>query len=583
MQERARGVTAKDVERALSGFTRVARARGLYQDNSAALMRMRTDVFRAFEQLLDQLAVLSLRVRAGAFVYEDQIVLHDEDPAQSIPLALYRDGIRRLDFSRGLEEAELDALLSSISRGFSFSGLGDDIVSDLWKHDLEHIRYLVVDTNIVDASQAQEPDPNAPHQELLSDLDTQIDGLLRAVYGDSGDDVGPRSIHLDGSDIAAKAIAESLDAIDEMAPGFHPPRTFIDRPAYGVGFETAVQAETPNRVSARAANAAIKALHGDLGSVDKDAIAEALLRMFDDAVMSGDLHLATRVVTGIRALPDNDTRAQRWLSEGISDTRLRQISSSFLESLAGGNQDFTHVHRLFKACGPTTVPSILGMLPGFSNAEYRRMLSDLTLGFGITDLSKVAELVNDEQLFVVQEGLYILSKIDSAAARHIEHEATDSIRAEVRIAALSAIAERAPADAAATAERMLFDTEPRAVIAATQVLSLIGSTEAASIIERFVERPEMERLPNEVKRELFRCYARLCQVRSLHLLARHVKKGEGMLAKKEAEELAVAAMDGVMMVRTQRAVQILKKAAVARSKRVRDAARARLELMKGKQ
>ncbi len=582
MQERARGVTAKDVERALSGFTRVARARGLYQDNSAALARMRTDVFSAFEQLLEQLSLLSLRVRAGTFIYEDQIVLHDENPEQSIPLALYRDGIRRLDFSRGLEESELDALLSSISRGFSFSGLGDDIVSDLWKHDLEHIRYLVVDTNIIDAAQAEEPDPTAPQREILTDLDAQIDGLLRAVYGDSGDDVGPRSIHLDGSDIAAKAIAESLDGIDEMAPGFHPPRTFIDRPAYGAQFEAEVEAETPNRISARAANAAIKALHGDLSSADKDALSESLLRMFDDALMSGDLHLATRVVTGIRALPQHDARAQRWLSEGVSDTRLRQITSGFLESRSTVGQDFGQVHRLFKACGPATVPSILSMLSSFSNAEYRRTMADLAIELGIADLSKVAELVNDEQLFVVQEGLYLLSKIDSAAARQIEHEATDSIRAEVRIAALTAIAERAPIDAAATAERMLFDSEPRAVIAATQVLGLIASPESASIIERFVERPELERLPHEVKRELFRCYARLCQVRSLHVLARHVKRGEGILAKKEAEELAVAAMDGVMLVRTQRAVQILKRAAVARSKRVREAARARLEMMKGK-
>lgn len=582
MQERARGVTAKDVERALSAFARVARARGLYQDNSAALARMRADLFRGFSELLDQLSVLSLRVRASAFIYEDQIVLQDEDPEHSLPMALYRDGVRRLDFSRGLMEAELDLLLAAIARGFSFSGLGDDIVADLWKHDLEHIRYLVVDTAIVDAAQAQAPDPRAAGREILSDLDGQIDGLLRAIYGDSGDDVGPRSIHLDGSDITAKSIAASLDSIDEMAPGFHPPRTFLERPAYAAGFEQEAQAETPNRVSARAANAALKALHGDLTTSDKDALAEALLRMFDDAVVSRDIPLATRIVTGVHALPAHDARAQRWLSEAVSDARLRQVATGFLDQHGDSGGDFSQVYRLLKACGVAAVPTILGTLSSFSDAQTRRTLSDLALELGIRDLGPLVELLNNEQLFVVQEALYLLNRLNTPGAHEIERYAEESPRVEVRIAALLAIAERTPSEAVARAERMLRDPEPRAVVAAASILNRLGGKEAASIIERHVETADLEALSSEVARELFRTYARLCQVRSLHLLARYVKKGEGLLAKKDTEELAVAAMDGVMIVQNQRAVEILKKAAVARSKRVREASRARLNLLKGK-
>lgn len=581
MREQTRGVTAKDVERALSAFSRVARARGLYQDNSAALQRMRSDLFRGFSELLEQLSVLSLRIRAGAFVYEDQIVMQDDNPEQSIPLALYRDGVRRLDFSRGLAEPELDTLLSAISRGFAFSGLGDDIVSDLWRHDLEHIRYLVVDTTIVDAAQAGPPPADGEGKEILSDLDSQIDGLLRTIYGDSADDVGPRSIHLDGSDLAAKAIAESLDAIDELAPGFHPPRTFVDRPRYAGPIDAEIEAETPNRVSARAANAAMRALHADITTADKDALAEALLRMFDDAVVSGDIDLATRIVTGVRALPPDDPRRRSWLAEAISDTRLRQVAAGFTERRDGA-QGFAALHRFLRACGPSASRSVLGMLPNFAAPDARRALSDLVLEQGIDDLGPLAEMLGNEQLFVVQEALYVLNRLGTAQARDMEQQAEESLRAEVRIAALQALVEHRPQEATARAERLLFDPEPRAKAAAAQALVRIGGREAAAIIERFMERPELETLPPDVMRELFRAYGLLCQVRALHLMARYVKRGEKLLAKREAEEISVAAMDGVMLVRTPRSVEILKKAAVARSKRVREAARARLQMMKGK-
>lgn len=574
-------MTAKDVERTLTAFARVARSRGLYQQNSAALTRMRSDVFRGFGELLEQLSVLTLRVRSGAFVYDDQIVLQDDNPEQSIPFALYRDGVRRLDFSRGLGEDELDVFMAAISRGFAFSGLGDDIVSALWKHDLEHIRYLVVDTTIVDAAQAASAPSEGDGREILADLDTQIDGLLRTIYGDSADDVGPRSIHLDGTDLAAKSIAESLDAVDEMAPGFHPPRTFLDRPAYAAGLLQESVAETPNRVSARAANAALRALHADLTAADKDALAEALLRMFDDAVVSGDIGLGTRIVTGVRALPEHDMRAQRWLSEAVSDTRLRQAASSVLDS-GEGLASFEALYHLLKACGPAATSSIIAIMTGFADPNARRALSDLVLELGVHDLRPVRELLGNEQLFVVQEGLHILNRLGTPEALSIEQQAEDHLRAEVRIAALHAVLELRPQAAVSRAERLLYDPEPRAKASAAQALVKLGGKEAAAIIERFVERPELEQLPPEVMREVFRAYAGLCQARALHVLARFVKKGEGLLAKRETEELSIAAMDGVMVVRIPRSVEILKKAAVARSKRVREAARARLALLKGK-
>jgi hypothetical protein len=60
-----------------------------------------------------------------------------------------------------------------------------------------------------------------------------------------------------------------------------------------------------------------------------------------------------------------------------------------------------------------------------------------------------------------------------------------------------------------------------------------------------------------------------------------VKKGITMLAKQDAEDLAVAAIKAMALVPTQRTIDSLEEAAKSRKKKARDAAREVLEQMKG--
>ncbi len=149
VKERAAVGVGREVARALQIFARTARARQLYAPNNAILRRMIDELTQAFNEALKVVPELTIKVRPEALLFDDEVVLDEPNPEQSIPFVYFRDGIRRLDFARGLEPRELQILLDATAQGFNFSGFGDDIVARLWHHDLAHLRYLVLDTTIV--------------------------------------------------------------------------------------------------------------------------------------------------------------------------------------------------------------------------------------------------------------------------------------------------------------------------------------------------------------------------------------------------------------------------------------------------
>jgi hypothetical protein len=575
MLERGNAPVARDLGRLMQAFARTARARQLYSPNNMVLVRMLSELKRAFDEVLARQPELNLKVRSDALYFEDVPVLEESNPDDSLPFAFYRDGVRRLDFLRGLSLEELGVLVSAVARGFSYAGLGDDIVSELWQHDLEHIQYLVVDTSIVDAAGVA---GQASQASEANDLDAQLQGLLLAIYGSSSDDVGPRSLHLDGSELAAKALAESIDAVDELAPGFHPPRNFVQPPAYQPTLQEQLQREGPERLAARAVNAALHALHAGASGPDQEGLLEALLRIFDAALVERDLRLATRVVAGVRSVPRPGRSLEAWLDEAVSEARLRQTAASFAATPAAEAEHL--LVPFFRAAGARSVPTILAILPTVSDPAFRRALSELALELGIADLGPVRELLTNEQGYVANEALFLLSRLTSPEASALKREAEVHPRANVRIALLEMASELPPEEATEIALNLVKDPEPRVRVAAARALGRLRTRLAALGLEGLVEAVTFESEALEVRRELLKSYAVLTQARALPVLIRHLKRGEGLLANREAEDLALLAIEALTLVRQPRSIEALKKACLARSKRVREGAHAALVAMK---
>src|SRR5688572_1494183 len=132
IRERGRGATTEEVTRTLQVFARAADTRKSYAANHAVVGRAISDLTHAFDSLLKEIPELVIDVGPDALSFQGERVL--EGTEGSIPLALYRDGVRRLSFVRGVTATELEVVVSATAQGLSFGGMGDDVVTSLWRH-----------------------------------------------------------------------------------------------------------------------------------------------------------------------------------------------------------------------------------------------------------------------------------------------------------------------------------------------------------------------------------------------------------------------------------------------------------------
>lgn len=585
-------------------LARTARARSLYRSHHAVVKKMMADLHAALTALLGECkrsaqrafaseagsedllraypaadGELSLRIRADAFVFDNEIVLEEPNPDESIPFIFYRDGIRKLDLTEGLELAELEVLVAAIAEGLSFSGLGDDIVSYLWRHELEHVRSMVVDTTIVDAGAG-----GAKRDENFDafDLDEQIEHLLRSIYGSSPtDDVGPRAVRVDGSELAAKDIVASLDQLDEMSPGLHPARAIVEPPAYAASLRAEVERLREDDVTRRVVHRGLQAIAAGLEEREAKIVAEAILKMFDAALVGGAWYLAAWIVYHVRELAkrsETAALARHFVAEAVGEARMRQVAGAL--STSESEDTANAIASIFEACGPEVVPAVLGLIPHIHEPQRRRRLLDVAMQLGIRDLAPVRALLTNEQAFVAIEAVHLLAAIDSPLAHELLASAHAHPQAPVR-AALMVVSQALPKeDRLAAAVSLLDDPELEVRIAAARALGEIRDLQAVRAIEARVKDPQFAGEPPAIKEAFLLAFVALVQVRGLPVLAKLFQDGGGLLAKREAEESAIAAARALAVLATPGAVQALRKAGTFLNKKVRDAANEALKQVK---
>jgi hypothetical protein len=126
-------------------LVKTQKARRLYQAKNVIFERLQTELFSTLSAHLDEVGPVHLRVGEFQISQGDEVVYESHDRTDSFAFLLFRDGVRRLSFERGLEEKEFQDFLKCLDRVALLSNDQDDLVTLFWEADFKCIKYYAID------------------------------------------------------------------------------------------------------------------------------------------------------------------------------------------------------------------------------------------------------------------------------------------------------------------------------------------------------------------------------------------------------------------------------------------------------
>jgi hypothetical protein len=98
-----------------------------------------------FDHYFNEFDSFSLQVGEHRLYYRGKVVYENQDIKESLAFVFYKDGVRELQFSKGLEFKEIVDFLNIVRKSDFLNRMEDDLVTLLWEKDFSHITFTTVD------------------------------------------------------------------------------------------------------------------------------------------------------------------------------------------------------------------------------------------------------------------------------------------------------------------------------------------------------------------------------------------------------------------------------------------------------
>ena len=135
----------KSTKALIQTFLQTLKAFRLYEANHPILSKFVERLRKDFEQFFGEFDSFSLQIGEHRLYYRGNVVYENTDVKESLAFIFFKDGIRELQFLKGLEFKEMMDFLNIVRKSDFLNRMEDDLVTLLWEKDFSHITFTTVD------------------------------------------------------------------------------------------------------------------------------------------------------------------------------------------------------------------------------------------------------------------------------------------------------------------------------------------------------------------------------------------------------------------------------------------------------
>lgn len=500
----------------------------LYDASNPTVAKFRLELSSALRRLLEVHGPLQLRFSADDVRLEEVSLYPAKSREDNLALPFFRDGIRAITFTPGIESREVEILLDAVLKVTGPGLIEDDLVTLLWEAALPHVEISYVpsegDMGSGTSAAPEEGAALVPWPTAAGDEDADETPEPEPERPEGAAGATSRSDDWTSGELTVE-IEAGYEELETLAG------TEMDR------FRAEFQAERDVSLITSALAFGNALLRSGARPEDRKEIAAFLPRVLRQAVGTGGWLEAREAVMLL-----HECGGGEWSVESFAQELLQPISvSAAVQQLeAGAEDDALHFIAFARELGDPGLDWLNLVLAENQNRRQRRMLAE-AIGAACKDRpERLAPWIADPRWYVVRNVVHILGWIGGPGIVPLLQVAARNSDPRVRHEVVGSLARVDLKHARALLVKMLDGADTRMFVSILHLLGQGRDTVVARLLLGYLQDPEFDNRPADEKNAIYNALATAAGDDAVADLEAELHRTQWFSRQQEAHRQAVA-------------------------------------------
>ncbi len=547
-------------------FLKTFKAIRFYPPDNPALKGFKDQLFKKFQYFLNKYPSFILQIGEFTLSFKERVFYENRDPKSSLAFLLYKDGLRELRFTRGLEEWEVQGLMEVIKGSENLNDLEDDLVTLLWEKDFVHISYLATDEFLEDTPISIPENVDQFRRKLI---------FKPLAYNVQVDLVDEEEADLD------QLLAQSVG-----------PTPTRDKEVYFLTLEELerLKGEVENEIDPTSVFNVADILFEILG-LEKEqepfrVTANLLLKILDGLLTLGEFQRASdllkRLLIMIKTyeLKEWQVETLQQLTQSAGDeVRIARIGR-ILEGEQGVRLE--EVNEYLILLQQNSIRPLINLLGELKNSKTRRVVCDALSEIGKNAVELFTPFIDDRRWFLVRNIVYILGRIGKEKALPHLQKAFNHEEIRVRREAVQALGLIGGPKAVSMLIKALADKDPRIRAMAAINLGRIGKNIGLAALLEVVQSKEFQKKEPAEMKAFLDAIGMVGSNEALPVLQQLLER-KSLFGMAKKDEIRPGVANTLAMIGTPEAKALLQKGSQSKEEAIRNACQQALRTLSEKE